>query len=193
MLETHNSNVFTDEVLRHFGFLGTLGFRPVDILPGMVRFESDSVFLDVAYDSYVELDLTIGLKGRQGNPERHYGAPEIMELSGQRGFRNFETASEDGIRKLVPRLAGIIKENAVRGLNGDVSFFDELELQRQAKIRQRETEDDLTRMRIEAESAWNSRDWKNVVLAYGAFEPHLTQSEKKKVAYSLRKLGLRSV
>lgn len=180
---------FKEAVLSCFDFLRSYGLQPVQEEATFVRYESNSVFIDIHHGrgSY-EIGAEIG---RLDRPEK-YGLDYIVSRAGNTAWETegfgkhtmFQVSSREGVQEFVPKVAELVKKYGAPFLRGDVAFYDELGEDNKRAVLEFARQQQLKDIRKSAELAWHAKDYGQVVELYGPVRKDLTEVEAKKLAYA---------
>lgn len=179
---------FKEVVLFSFEFLRSYGLKPVEEEVTFVRYESETVFVNV-YHGRASFELGVEV-GRLSEPSEKFSIYDIVAWAGTEqaeGFGQhtmFQVSSREGVQKFVPRLAGLFKKYAVELLRGEPDAYDSVGKVRAHRAREFEKEMRLKGIRTEAEAAWHAKDYTRVVELYDSVREDLTKVEAKKLAYA---------
>lgn len=185
---------FKDTVLSSFGFLRTYGLRPVEEDATFVRYESDSVFVNI-YHGRGSFEIGVEI-GRLDRTEK-YGLDYIVSWSGKQaweaeGFGRgtmFQVSSREGVQNIVPKVAELVKKYGEPFLSGRPAFYAELGKANERASVAYEREQMLTRIRREAENAWTAKDLGRVAELLQPVRTDLTDVETKRLAYAEKHVG----
>ena len=185
---------FADEVLAAFDFLTTdYGFHRSRVDVTFIRYESRDVFVNVYHGraSY-EVELEIGrFADRVGTEDVKFSLGDIIDVMGARadtGYTFFQASNADRVKRLVPRLAELLKEYGKDALAGDPLFFARLQDEQTRMSREYRKQSDLRRIREQVGEAWNQKNYVKVVELYEPIRDDLTAAEIKKLEYARKHL-----
>jgi hypothetical protein len=184
---------FAEAVTSAFKFLvEDLAFRCVRKDVTIVRFESDSVFVNVYHGRIsFELNVEIGERTVGGVlPENPFTIEDILHLVNPKqatNYRPYQVHTFDSVRKFVSELSRLTKEYAIPALKGDRHFFERLNDSRTQKSNAYMKELRLNRTRTEVETAWHQKNYPRVVELYDSMNADLTPAEAKRLAYAKKK------
>ena len=181
---------FKNCVLEEFDFLvNEYGFRCTQSRTYYLRFESNSVFLELHYDGQrsFEMDFSLGLlddlyEGR----ERPFFLGELIKFSGTDENENYhlmQASSPEKVAILVPKLASLVKIYAEGFFSGDKVRFKALSDFREKECNQHDLEKTLKNVRAAVQLAWRNKDYARVIKLYEPFRKHINPSELKKLEY----------
>jgi len=184
---------FAKTVVDAFDFLvKDHGFCCVRSEMTLVRFESPVVVVNVyhgraSYEIGVEIEL---MNDPLAKIEPPLSLREIVEFNGaehQTGYTKVVTFSAndaDLVRKFVNKLADLVKIYAEPVLKGDRLVFDQLRAFRSRRAAEADREERISRIRSEADKAWQRKDYSSVINLLEKIEMHLTPAEAKKLEYA---------
>jgi hypothetical protein len=199
---------FARVVLDAFKFLeGEYDFRRARIEAHVVRYESETVFVEVYRDERtseggVSVGLRHSLKAASPQPSSApvatigravsdgvfsldeiiaYSAPNRAE---QGLWGSAFIISQSEIEKWLPRLAASLQQVGQSMLTGELNAFDEARLSRSRAAHSYTVSEQLRAARASAAKAWHLRDYEAVVRVLEPIEGQLTQAEAKKLGYA---------
>jgi hypothetical protein len=186
---------FALEAFTVFDFLMTEhGFHLVMLEPHVVRFEGPHTFLEV---SFFREDGDIGcqlgwLSPGESQPEEAFSMEHIQSLAGLRAsgrYVPFQASSRPQAIMLLPLLGRYIKAYAGPVLAGDPETLHELRRIRaeQAEVLRRHHQ--LAPIRADAERAWHTKDFAQLVKLFEPIQGDLTPAERKKLEYCRKRCG----
>lgn len=204
---------FSEAAAKAFDFLTTdHGFRRTLVSDTTVRYDSDSVFVNVFHDRpSLELGVEVGLvvdaprvdclpqAGESpaviGRPtgEYQFTLDEVVRLSGAGGPRGESYGPFAGTREQVasqmPRLALGLKRHAAHLLRGESAAFERLAARRSEAARAFTRDVELTQLRDRAERAWRDGDLPSVARLLQQIGDEMTRAERTKLEYARARLG----
>jgi hypothetical protein len=179
---------FMQSVLANFSFLLDLGFRPVQEEVTFVRYESPTVFVNIYHGrSSFELGVEVG---GLGEPLEAISLYDIISWAGAldaEGFGQhvmFQVSSEEGVQQFVPRLASLVQRYGMPFLQGNYTAYTEVLEARSHAAADYEKQVQLLDLRRRAESAWEAKNFAEVVELYGSMKPNMTTVEVKRLDYA---------
>jgi hypothetical protein len=180
---------------REFDFLNTeFGFRCVKAGPWLVRYESKSVFVNIHFDGNRSYEFGCEL-GRnddfRGSLKVPFDIGEIIRSKGYSGKyipSSFQITNSESLKKFAKKLANCLKHNAHEFLDGSIDAFNKVADFRDKECEVYALETDLKLMRSQLDTAWQKKDYSKVIELLTPLKDNLTQSELKKLKYSLRKV-----
>ncbi|HFD11997.1 MAG TPA: hypothetical protein ENJ32_05980 [Crenotrichaceae bacterium] len=186
---------FPELIQDEFSYLvENYGFHCVSATVFDVRFESDTVFVDVRYDanrSY-EIGIEVGQKNVLfDGKERPFNLGEILRLRGvaeKEGYKAFQAADSVSLINCISRLSSWLEIYAVDFLQNDRFSFKRLSDFREKECDQYELETKLSHIRREVQIAWSNKDYLKVLELYQPVESFLSEVEKKKLAFAQRQI-----
>jgi hypothetical protein len=188
--ENRASLGFVEAVMSNFKFLlEDFPFRCVKKDVTIVRFESNSVFVNVYYGrKSFELNVEIGeLVSVSGHPEVSYTIGEILHLVCPKKAENYhpyQVHTVETVKKFVAELAKLVKEYALPALTGNHDFFQQVGEVQEKRSDTYLKELRLNRTRTEVETAWHQKNYPRVIELYDSMREDLTPAEAKRLAYA---------
>ncbi len=185
---------FKNAVLSNFAFLDDYGLKLVEEDTTFVRYESDTVFVNVYHGrgSY-EIGVEIGRLDRA----EKYGLDHIVSGAGEsvweaeglgRGTM-FQTSTHAGVLKIVPKVAYLVRQYGGPFLSGRPAFYQELQEANEREARAFERAQNFTRIRREAETAWRGKDYLRMSELLRPVRDDLTTLESKRLDYAEKQIG----
>lgn len=184
---------FEEAALASFEFLRSYGLKPVEKGPTFVRFESRKVFVNIYHGraSY-EIGVEVGLRTRT----EKYGLDYIVSWAGKaaweaEGFGRgtmFQVSSREGVQRLVPRVAVLLRKYGDRFLGGDADFYTQLDEANQRASAEYTKQQLLQDVRKQAEAAWSEKIFPRVIELYQSILEELTAIEAKRLAYAQKQI-----
>jgi hypothetical protein len=185
---------FADEVLAAFDFLtAEYGFHRTKVDVTFIRYESRDVFVNVYHGrSSYELGLEIGrFAERVGTEDVEFSLGNIIDVMGARaqtGYTFFQASTPEKVKRLVSRLADLLKEYGKAALTGDPLFFSKLRDEAARKSDDYLKQIQLSRIREQVGQAWHQKNYFKVVELYESVRDDLTPAEIKKLEYARKHL-----
>jgi hypothetical protein len=184
-------------VLKNFLFLSRYGFLCVHAETTLVRyvklwpFWGRGLFVNVYHGrgSY-EMGVEIGPRNRN---VAAVGLAEILEWAEAKEaeeFRKhvmFQTSSREGVQRLVPQMADLIRRYGAPFLRGDKRAFSGIEEERRQSSALARRHMELKRAREKGEIAWAAKDYEQVLSIYEPVQRDLTQSERMRLDYARKR------
>jgi len=170
---------FGGQVRKSFIFLNDLGFSEVEVLPTLVRYQKDSVEVDIYHGrrSY-EIGAGVSVFGSR------YTISEIIEASDPEAFMQFRyamTATPEGVATALKELGSLLKLYGSAVLRGESKFVSMLEKQRK-QWSQAFALDTLARqLRPKANEAFRRKDYSTAADLYSRIRERLSPAEIKKL------------
>jgi len=170
------------------------GFRLVRSEPTLVRYESEPLFVNVFHGrgSY-EVGVEIGILGDEETERHPFSLGELMRLEDAEAAERFRRPQISSDRLA---LAGAVREQsrlfwrlAEPLLAGKPGVVERLRTERRAATERYFREQELDRVRREAERAWQEKDHARLVELYRSIEDALTEVEAKRLAYASKRLN----
>ena len=180
-------------MLASFEFLRPYGLKPAEENATLVRYESDTVTVNV-YHGRASYEIGVEI-GRRDRPER-YGLGYLVSSAGNdaweaEGFGRstmFQVSTPEGVRKLVPKVAELVRKYGDRFLSGDPAFYAQLADANERAGMAYERQQMLKRIRKDAEAAWDAKDFARVAELYDPISDGLTEIEIRKLAYARKRV-----
>lgn len=188
------STPFSREARLHFDPVALqFGLTNVARTESSLRYENDKVFFSINFDSArsFELGVEIGKKDAR-YPGPPFDLAEVLRLRGVQdsiAVNALVVSDPSRLKDALARLAELTVRHASDFLMGNDLSFAQME-----KLRDRESAtlalaSQLRRARAAAEAAWAAKDFKKVIKALEPLEPHLSESEKRRLDYSRKQLA----
>jgi len=185
---------FKDAVLSDFEFLSAYGLKPVQEEVTLVRYESDTVFVNV-YHGRGSFEIGVEI-GRRDRPEK-YALDYVVSWAGKQAWETegfdrgamFQVSTREGVQTFVPKVAQLVKKYGDPFLSGGAAFYDELEKANERASVAFEREQMLTRIRKEADAAWAAKEFARVTELLQPVQGDLTEIEGKRLAYAEKQIG----
>ena len=181
---------FVPAVRLHFSFLeDEFGFRVAGEGMASVRYESDAVFVEVDLGMpYFEIGLAIGLRDCSRPDRTGYGIHRLIRLcEGKSRFQytGLQALMKTDVDVAVCEIAKLLRSYGERALRGCVDVFDAM---LEISISDME-QDRVDHIRLDAEAAFQKKEYRQAAEFYSSMEPHLTATEVKKMAYARKHLA----
>ena len=187
--------IFRKCALEKFDFLiSQYGFKCKQVDLYYLRFESNTVFAEVHYDSQrsFEIDFSIGLLGDlYDGKERPFYLNELVKFADPKNkedYKLIQANTPEEIIRLVPKIANLVEKYAKDFLSGNKSRFKTLSDFRENECNKYALEIELKGIREAAQRAWEQKDYACIVKLYEPVKDRITQSEYKKLEYSRKHL-----
>ncbi len=187
--ESRSALGFREATLASFEFLRSHGFKPIEKGPTFVRFESQTGFVNVYHGrSSYEIGVELGLKAST----EKYGLDYIVSWAGKsaweaEGFGRgtiFQVSSREGVQRLVPRVAELLRKYGDLFLGGDADFYKQLDEANQRASAEYARQHLLRDVRKQAEAAWSEKAFARLIKLYESIQKELTAIEAKRLAYA---------
>lgn len=180
---------FAEEVITHFAFLETKGFRCLSSEATLVQYGSGDVRINIHHgrQSY-EISLHI----ENMLVSNSYSFSELLRLiDNERGeqYRDYAAQTVQGVAEGVRQLADLLRECVDAGILDDIELFCRLKLQRDEWAKNYALETQLEQVRSKAESAWTEKNFGKVIEVLTPFQEHLTPSDLKRLGYAKKQIG----
>jgi len=180
---------------KEFDFLNTeFGFRCVKAGSWLVRYESESVFVNIHFDGNRSYEFGCEL-GRNDDFRGSLKVPfDIGEIIRSKGYSekdipsSFQVTSSESLIKFAKELANCLKHNAHEFLVGSIDAFNKVADFRDKECEEYALETDLKFMRSQLDIAWQNKHYNKVIELLTPLKENLKLSELKKLQYSLRKV-----
>ncbi len=179
---------FKEAVLNSFEFLKDEDFHAVEQEITLVRYESDSVFINIFHGrSSFEMGVEIG---RLNEPDKKLSLHDIIaaadsdKAEGAGCHGTFAVSSRKGVKELVPKLADLVIKYAMPFLHGDDAEFTSAFKLQSERWKAYVKEVNLRNIRKRAEAVWQEKDYDQVVELLDSIRGDLTEVEAKKLAYA---------
>lgn len=188
--------VFEDVVQRHFYFLEQqYGFRLSQIkqvgYAKAIRYESASVYVTLTYGPPAyEPALSFGRIGIDDVPGAYnFDQGDLVTLNSSAGWQwDPVNPNKSVLVELISGLAQVLRECGAVCLTGDHATFEEMKTRRDSAIKEWHQQEKANRIRKEALSAWNRKDYSAVVGLYETIKDMLTETETRKLDYANKQL-----
>ncbi len=177
-----------------FQFLASeYGFRCTIANILFVRFETDSIFVNLHYDRFAYPSLTYF--GPTSSPDERYSLEELHRLIGKE-VPAVMIPGNTPHDVLLARRAEQFRKCYVDDILHSAPMLDLLREQRRndevkaaARIAQQEHDQDVRFARLWAEAAWNSKGYKLVIRHYESIRADLTEAEIKRLEFAKRQIS----
>jgi hypothetical protein len=171
-------------------YLGNLGYRCVESDPTLVRYKSNSTFVNVYHG---RTSYEIGLEvGQVSDPEGiRYRLPDILDGvlgPGHAVKTYFQASTRAAVLSCVASIARAVRMHLQPVLQGDPNGLKRI------AILARHRDGEVTKkyvqgpVREKADYAWRRKDFERVKQLYESLEPDLTEVEMKRLEYARHKL-----
>ncbi|MBX3173811.1 MAG: hypothetical protein KF709_05330 [Gemmatimonadaceae bacterium] len=176
--------------MQNFEYLVTEhGFRLAESEPNRVRFESETVYVEVTYDGHrsYELDLLVG---RVGSEEAPFRIDEIVKLrQADKAYSSslVQVTTAEALSSKLEQLARLLSEFGRDFISGHEGSFREAAMQRSNDVDRYARERALRAARAEAEEAWRKKDYHRFVMLMRPLRAHLSDEELSKLEVAERR------
>lgn len=183
--------VFQEAVCKHFGFLAAHDFSAPEVrVEGeacWLTYSSPRVSILLCYGPpEFQADLSFWLNSAPGVT---FGVGDLVVI-GERSESWKAAPDTEGLEAHVSWLASAVRSVAGTLCSGDPLFYELISSARSAAAAEWRQSEKLRVMRSQAEAAWKSKRYAEVVKLYNAETPSLTELEKKRLAYAEKKVKL---
>jgi len=186
---------FTSAALDAFAYLvSDFGFVTTRSDPEHVRFEGNGVFVSVRFDgrrSY-ELGVELGpLQPLYEGRERRFNLGEVLRLAGAseaEGLATVMVTEQAALERFTSRMATCLRRYGSPLLRGEQEAFKRLGALGDAESRAYQHRNELRFAVEDAQRAWKSGDYQQVVAALEPFEAELSASDRKRLAMARSRL-----
>jgi hypothetical protein len=180
---------FVEEVEVAFGFLTTeYGFRHVKVEPTFVRYESDSVFVNIYHGrSSHELGAEVGLLDTVQEYDQGYPLSALIRLVDKDEwdrYRTFTATTPELVKTGVKKVSETFQKYAVDALRGDPTIFSKLKIQREQMTESYAREVLAGHVKPKAEDAFRNKNYKEAAELYESIRTELSPAELKKLEYA---------
>jgi hypothetical protein len=100
----------------------------------------------------------------------------------------FQVSSREGVQRLVPRVAELLKEYGDPFLNGDPAFYRRLDEANRRASAEYTWQQLLQDTRKSADTAWSGKNYSRVVELYQTMRDELSNIEANRLAYAEKRL-----
>jgi hypothetical protein len=181
---------FQEIAQKSFKFLfDEYGFHLIGANLLLVKYESKDVFVKIYHDrlSY-DLELYFGLKANSHEAEIDYSLVEIMKLTGYMHFTNYKARTLTEISEALPQMATFIHKYAIKAIQGDREFYNQLAEYNKKTSFQLNVEWKDRHIKRDGEPAWKRKDYKEVVEVFSKWERYLNEEEKWKLELARKQI-----
>lgn len=189
-----NYAVFEDEVKSHFNFLEQqFGFRLNQIkqvgYAKVIRFESPLIYVNLFYGPPAyEPAISFGRIGIDDAPGAYSFDQGDLVLVKNCANWKWNPAYPNHLVGLISEFARLLMECGSSCLKGDQVVFEEMKARRDSAVKVWHQKEKANRIRKEALSAWNRKDYGAVVSLYETIRDMLTETEHRKLDYAKKQL-----
>jgi hypothetical protein len=184
---------FEEAALVSFDFLRSYDLKPVEKNPTFVRYESRKVFVNIYHGraSY-EVGIEVGLKAgteKYGLDSVVFAAgKEVWETEGFGKGTMFQVSSREGVQRIVPGVAELLRKYGEPFLRGDLSFYKQLDKANGRASAEHTRQQLIRRIREQAEAAWSGKSFARVIELYQSIHSELTMIERKRLAFARKQI-----
>ena len=139
-----------------------------------------------------ELGIALARLDKPEECQRPYNMADFVRVADPvlaRQYRRFTATTAVAVQKGLDNLAQELQVYGRPALLGSESFFRNLKQGRDDAAREFGREMEERGVRREAEKAWHSRDYTQVVASYSRIEGALTESEKGRLRFARKRSG----
>lgn len=170
---------FAKEVRKAFAFLGELGFFEIEALPTLVRYQKDSIEVDVYHgrQSY-EIGASVTAFGSRYEISeiiRHI-APEVEK------YVRYSATTSEGVVAGLSDLGLLMKRYGRLALDGDPDLFLALERERKSWSAEYALDVLADQLRPLASEAFRRKDYTTSAKLYARIRERLSETEIKKLS-----------
>jgi len=177
---------------KSFSFLETeFGFKCHLLADGILRYETEDVFVLVGYDGRRSYELTLDLGQKGTSTERAFNFGEVLRSAKapENIASSYQVNSEESLKTFLQTLAQALQSYGVDFLRNDASAFTRLAQLRGREGKEYALERGLRNARREADIAWRKKNYEAVVKSLKPFRAALTAAEVGKLEFAETKLG----
>lgn len=185
-----NYAVFEDAVKSNFYFLQQqYGFRLNQIkqvgYAKVIRFESPSIYVNLFYGPPAyEPAISFGRIGIDDAPGGYsFDQGDLVLLKNCANWK-WNPADPNHLVGLISEFARLLMECGSSCLKGDQVVFEEMKARRDSAVKVWHQQEKANRIRKEALSAWNRKDYGTFVSLYETIKDMLTETENRKLDYA---------
>jgi len=175
------------KILSQFNFLVVMvdSFR--------VRYESDTVYIEISYDEregeiFVYLGRMINAKYSFDRDSEFTLNELLLEIAPEKTYKSLVFRKTTDILNELNRLSSILLEAGKDILSGKVVVFAKLLENRKRKQEEQKRIDYLADVRDKATLAFKNNDYRLAVSLYGDIQSELAPLEKKRYEIAMKKL-----
>ncbi len=170
-----------------FAFLETsLGFKRHLVAEGLLRYETEDVFVVVSYDARRSLELSLDLGQKNAAVERPFNFGEVLRSvkAPEDVPSSYQVTSEEMLKRFLNKLAETLRRYGASLLQNDATAFAQLSRLRERECEQYSLERELRKARADADNAWHRKDYPAVVKALKPLRAALTATEVGKLEFA---------
>jgi hypothetical protein len=183
---------FFETVDKHFLFLkNAYQFKSIIISDSYIRYESESVFVNIQIDSHrtCEISISLGeLNKLYDGAERPFSLAEVINLQKLDETTYLKATNSIALESSIEKLALLLAEHCKEYLKNSELAFKRLSKFRDSQCLAYEEEAYLEQQRRQALFAWKNKNFHDVVKAYLSIKKHLSQGELKKLSYARKQV-----
>lgn len=183
---TGDIDAFTEAVRTEFAFLESrCGFRRNDLQPSVsIRYETDAHYVSIALDRRQEVQMQFGRRGVEDIVDGYsFETGDLIQLE---CAKTWHWVSEPGPVHWVSQLAGLLEGCIAAGLFDTPSVLEAMKNRRNDEIAAWHRDERERPIRLKAAAAWDEKNYKAVAEALSDIKPSLTESEARRLRYSLK-------
>lgn len=183
---TDDIGAFTEAVQTGFAFLESrFGFRRIDPQPsGSIRYATGTHYVSIALDRRQEVQMQIGRRGIDDVPGGYsFETGDLVQLE---CAKTWQWVSVPGHVHWVSQLAGLLEGCIAAGLFDTPSVLEGMKSRRDGEIAAWHRDERERPIRLKASAAWEDKNYKAVAEALSDIKASLTESEARRLRYSLK-------
>ncbi|MEO6395191.1 MAG: hypothetical protein ABIO40_04705 [Devosia sp.] len=181
------ANIVFDEVVRAaFAFMEARGFAASAADPRNIVYQNGDVKLSVGWTDYsYEIEIYISPK-----PSQTFSLQAVLNFlsPAEAPHRTSQVGEARKLAPVVGRLADTVRTLPPKALSGDASFFAEVDASQRQLAAAEHIRREIIQARATADKAWRAGDYAQVVGAFNAVEPHLSDADRKKLDLARRRV-----
>lgn len=170
-----------------FAFLEqSFGFKLCSVAEGILRYETEDVFVGVNYDARRSYELSLDIGQKNVAVERAFNLGEVLRSvkAPDDVPSSYQVTSDEMLKKFLNKLAEALQQYGVSFLRNDPAAFGRLSELRERECNQYALERDLRKARAEAETAWHKKDYPAVIKVLKPLRSSLTDTEIGKLDFA---------
>lgn len=191
--EVNNYDFFEKEVLKYFCFLEKeYDFKVTKIYKNyftkIIRYESSKVFVNILYGPPEnEVSISFGRIGIDDKSDAYcFGQGDLITLDACSKWK-WESDYPNRITGSIAEFSRLLRECGSACLNSDPVVFNRMKEKRDITVSAWHRQEHASNLRKKINSAWHQKDYRAVVSLYDEIKDQLTDLEKKKLVYALRR------